>query len=175
MSCPAQYGYSSCLLVSLYLNFIHWGLSSWISRTDKKSDISYSCFYIPRADNDELNDLLAEQPFPGVEPPLPLCGDTDLPLLICMAGLSAAVFYQGSLDDLVGYCILALINTQDLFPEQIKATMSSRSDCNVHSLEFREPKPPQGDPSRPVSEFFRLDNRSVISNGFRNFTLANRH
>lgn len=137
----------------------------------RKHNISYSCFCIPRADNDELNDL-----FPGVEPPLPLCGDTpDLSLLNCMAGLSAAVFYQGSLDDLVGYCILALINIQDLFPEQIQAIMSSRSDCNVHSLEFREPKPPQGDPSRPVSEFFRLDNRSVISNGFRNFTLANRH
>lgn len=41
--------------------------------------------------------------------------------------------------------------------------MSSKSDCNVHALEFREAKPSQGDASRPVSDLFRLDNRTVIS------------
>lgn len=41
--------------------------------------------------------------------------------------------------------------------------MSNISEGNVHSLEHREAKPSQGDPSRPVSELFRLDNRTVIS------------
>ncbi|OOF90225.1 hypothetical protein ASPCADRAFT_511004 [Aspergillus carbonarius ITEM 5010] len=53
--------------------------------------------------------------------------------------------------------------------------MSVRSDCNVHGLEFREAKPPQGDPSRPVSELFRLDNRTIIitgATGFLGTTLA---
>ncbi|RAK95507.1 short-chain dehydrogenase [Aspergillus ibericus CBS 121593] len=53
--------------------------------------------------------------------------------------------------------------------------MSMRSDCNVHGLEFREAKPSQGDPSRPVSELFRLDNRTIIitgATGFLGTTLA---
>ncbi|PYI03704.1 oxidoreductase [Aspergillus sclerotiicarbonarius CBS 121057] len=53
--------------------------------------------------------------------------------------------------------------------------MSMLSDCNVHGLEFREAKPPQGDHSRPVSGLFRLDNRSVIitgATGFLGTTLA---
>ncbi|KAL2818720.1 hypothetical protein BDW59DRAFT_151908 [Aspergillus cavernicola] len=53
--------------------------------------------------------------------------------------------------------------------------MSSKSDCNVHALEFREAKPSQGDASRPVSELFRLNNRTVIitgATGFLGTTLA---
>lgn len=41
--------------------------------------------------------------------------------------------------------------------------MATRSDCNVHGLEFREAKPSQGDPARPVADLFRLDNRTIIS------------
>ncbi|KAJ5218501.1 short-chain dehydrogenase [Penicillium cinerascens] len=53
--------------------------------------------------------------------------------------------------------------------------MSNRSDGNVHALEHREAKPSQGDPARPVSELFRLDNRTVIitgATGFLGTTLA---
>ncbi|KAJ5105341.1 short-chain dehydrogenase [Penicillium alfredii] len=38
-----------------------------------------------------------------------------------------------------------------------------RSDGNVHGLDVREAKPSQGDRPRPVSELFRLDNRTIIS------------
>lgn len=41
--------------------------------------------------------------------------------------------------------------------------MTMRSDCNVHGLEFREAKPSQGDPARPVADLFRLDDRTIIS------------
>lgn len=47
--------------------------------------------------------------------------------------------------------------------------MSNRSDGNVHALEHREAKPSQGDPARPVSELFRLDNRTVISENLITF------
>ncbi|GCB23719.1 D-arabinitol 2-dehydrogenase [Aspergillus awamori] len=58
--------------------------------------------------------------------------------------------------------------------------MATRSDCNVHGLEFREAKPSQGDPARPVAGLFRLDNRTIISispgitgaTGFLGTTLA---
>lgn len=53
--------------------------------------------------------------------------------------------------------------------------MSKESDCNVHGPEFREAKPSQGHPSRPVSELFRLDNRTIIitgATGFLGTTLA---
>lgn len=42
-------------------------------------------------------------------------------------------------------------------------TMGSITDGNVHALEHREAKTSQGDPSRPVSELFRLDNRTILS------------
>lgn len=41
--------------------------------------------------------------------------------------------------------------------------MANRSDGNVHALEHREAKPSQGDPARPVSDLFRLDNRTILS------------
>lgn len=41
--------------------------------------------------------------------------------------------------------------------------MSNRSDGNVHALEFREAKPSQGNPSRPVADLFRIDDQTVIS------------
>lgn len=41
--------------------------------------------------------------------------------------------------------------------------MPQTSEGNVHALHYREAKPSQGDSSRPVSELFRLDNRTVIS------------
>ncbi|KAJ5152023.1 oxidoreductase [Penicillium capsulatum] len=53
--------------------------------------------------------------------------------------------------------------------------MSSISDGNVHAVEHREKKPSQGDPSRPVSELFRLDNRTILitgATGFLGTTLA---
>ncbi|KAI3062386.1 hypothetical protein CBS147343_8738 [Aspergillus niger] len=53
--------------------------------------------------------------------------------------------------------------------------MATRSDCNVHGLEFREAKPSQGDPARPVADLFRLDNRTIIitgATGFLGTTLA---
>lgn len=53
--------------------------------------------------------------------------------------------------------------------------MNNRSDCNVHGLEFREAKPSQGDPSRPVSELFRLDKRSVISKNTISPQYVNNH
>ncbi|CAI7573362.1 unnamed protein product [Penicillium pancosmium] len=53
--------------------------------------------------------------------------------------------------------------------------MPQTSEGNVHALHYREAKPSQGDPSRPVSELFRLDNRTVIitgASGFLGTTLA---
>ncbi|KAJ5151420.1 short-chain dehydrogenase [Penicillium canariense] len=53
--------------------------------------------------------------------------------------------------------------------------MANRSDGNVHALEFREAKPSQGDASRPISDLFRLDKRTIIitgANGFLGTTLA---
>ncbi|GAT25827.1 short-chain dehydrogenase [Aspergillus luchuensis] len=53
--------------------------------------------------------------------------------------------------------------------------MTMRSDCNVHGLEFREAKPSQGDPARPVADLFRLDDRTIIitgATGFLGTTLA---
>ncbi|PYH36231.1 oxidoreductase [Aspergillus neoniger CBS 115656] len=47
--------------------------------------------------------------------------------------------------------------------------MATRSDCNVHSPEFREAKPSQGDPARPVADLFRLDNRTIIITGATGF------
>lgn len=41
--------------------------------------------------------------------------------------------------------------------------MGSISDGNVHAIEHREAKPSQGGPSRPVSELFRLDDRTILS------------
>lgn len=41
--------------------------------------------------------------------------------------------------------------------------MPQTSDSNVHEPQYREAKPSQGDPSRPVSQLFRLDDRTVIS------------
>lgn len=41
--------------------------------------------------------------------------------------------------------------------------MPQTSEGNVHALQYREAKPSQGDPTRPVSELFRLDNRTIIS------------
>lgn len=41
--------------------------------------------------------------------------------------------------------------------------MANKSDGNVHALEYRETKPSQGDPARPVSDLFRLDNRTILS------------
>lgn len=38
-----------------------------------------------------------------------------------------------------------------------------QTNDNVHALRYREAKPSQGDPSRPVSQLFRLDDRTVIS------------
>jgi hypothetical protein len=40
--------------------------------------------------------------------------------------------------------------------------MPQTSDGNVHAPQYREAKPSQGDPSRPVSQLFRLDDRMVI-------------
>jgi hypothetical protein len=41
--------------------------------------------------------------------------------------------------------------------------MPQTSEGNVHGLQYREAKPSQGNPSQPVSELFRLDNRTIIS------------
>ena len=41
--------------------------------------------------------------------------------------------------------------------------MPQTTEGNVHALQYREAKNSQGDPSRPVSDLFRLDNRTVIS------------
>lgn len=41
--------------------------------------------------------------------------------------------------------------------------MPQTSDGNVHAPQYREAKPSQGDPSLPVSQLFRLDNRTIIS------------
>ncbi|KAJ5741467.1 short-chain dehydrogenase [Penicillium manginii] len=41
--------------------------------------------------------------------------------------------------------------------------MPQTSEGNVHGLQYREAKPSQGNPSQPVSELFRLDNRTIIT------------
>ncbi|OQE31989.1 hypothetical protein PENSTE_c001G08661 [Penicillium steckii] len=53
--------------------------------------------------------------------------------------------------------------------------MPQTSEGNVHAAEYREAKPSQGDPTRPVSTLFRLDNRTIIitgATGFLGTTLA---
>ncbi|KAJ5291924.1 short-chain dehydrogenase [Penicillium angulare] len=47
--------------------------------------------------------------------------------------------------------------------------MPQTSEGNVHALQYREGKPSQGDPSRPVSELFRLDDHTVIITGATDF------
>ncbi|KAJ5096873.1 hypothetical protein N7456_007594 [Penicillium angulare] len=49
--------------------------------------------------------------------------------------------------------------------------MPQTSEGNVHALQYREAKPSQGDPSRPVSELFRLDDLTGAT-GFLGTTLA---
>lgn len=44
--------------------------------------------------------------------------------------------------------------------------MANRADGNVHTIEFREAKPSQGDAARPVSELFSLEERTVIGEYF---------
>lgn len=37
------------------------------------------------------------------------------------------------------------------------------SGVNVHDPKYREAKPPQGGPSVPLTDLFRLDGRTVVS------------
>ncbi|KAI1321398.1 oxidoreductase [Xylariaceae sp. FL0255] len=49
------------------------------------------------------------------------------------------------------------------------------SSENVHALKFREAKKPQSSPSAPVTDLFRLDDRTVVitgANGFLGITVA---
>lgn len=42
-------------------------------------------------------------------------------------------------------------------------------DANVHDPKYREAKPPQSNASVPVSQLFRLDNRTIIVTGATGF------